>query len=298
LFACINHPERRASASSGSTPLCAQCFFNLVEKKAKTAIERYGMIKPGDRVCVGLSGGKDSSALLLMLKKLAPMIRISSLVAITLDEGISGYRDEAIQIAKSLTERLGIDHTIIRFRDLFGVELDSIASKNIKNLCSTCGVLRRRALDIAAREAGCNVIATGHTREDNAQTFLMNLVRGEPQRLARTTPNTKGIEGFIPRIKPFWYINEREVALYAYLSNIQFQENACPYRTDSLRLQVLTTLKKIEKICPNVSIALARSIERSACGLSTGYRLKSCMICGYPSTKEICKACQLTIGLA
>ncbi|MBO3802284.1 MAG: TIGR00269 family protein [Candidatus Brockarchaeota archaeon] len=258
------------------------------------------MIKPGDRVCVGLSGGKDSSALLLVLKKLAPKVGISRLVAATLDEGISGYREEAVRIAKSFAERLEVEHAVFSFGDLFGVELDDIASASKRNLCSACGVLRRRALDIAAREAGCNVVATGHTREDNAQTLLMNVIRGEPQRLARTAPKTDGVEGFIPRIKPFSYTSERDVALYAYLSGIAFQEKACPYRKDSLRLRVLTTLNKMENVRPNSHVALTRSIEKARDGLiarSPRYPLERCAICGYPSARMLCKVCQLAIEL-
>jgi uncharacterized protein (TIGR00269 family) len=258
------------------------------------------MIRPGDSVCIGLSGGKDSATLLFVLKKLAPKIRISRLVAITLDEGISGYREEAIRLAKILTERTNVDHLIIRFKDIFGLNLDDLASRYKKNLCSICGVLRRRALDIAAKEFGCKVIATGHTREDIAQTFIMNIIRGEPQRLARTTMKTDGTRGFITRIKPLSYLNEREVALYAFLSKIEFQKKACPYRIESLRLQVLTMLNKMESIDPKISINLTRSLERSRDLLGVKYRcfkLNSCTQCGYPSAKEICMVCQIIKGL-
>ncbi|MGQ9513513.1 MAG: TIGR00269 family protein [Thermoproteota archaeon] len=283
----------------GSTWLCTSCFSNLIEAKVKSAIYRYGMIKPGESVCVGLSGGKDSATLLLVLKKIAPKIRISRLVATTLDEGISNYREEAVRLAKFVAERADVEHLIIRFKDVFGFDLDDLASKCGKSLCSICGVLRRRALDMAAKEFGCKVIATGHTREDIAQTFIMNILRGEPQRLARTTSKTDGTKGFIPRIKPLSYLSEREVALYAYLFHVEFQKRACPYRVESLRLQVLTTLNKMESIYPNISTTLTRSLERSKDILSVRYRgfeLKSCTICGYPSTKDICMVCQLTRG--
>lgn len=277
---------------------CTPCFLRFTESRVRAAIERHGMVAKGDGIAVGLSGGKDSSALLLILRNLASRLHISRLVAITVDEGISDYREEAISMAKSLTKENGVEHVVIRLRDIFGVDIDAIADAVAGgSLCSTCGVLRRRALDIVARELGCQAIGTGHTRGDNAETFLMNIFRGEPQRLVRTGPKTKKIEGFVPRIKPLCYLSEREVTLYAYLSNIRFQTRTCPYRTESLRLQVLTMLKRMERVNGNVQVAITRKLDRadaSLSGICGQMRLQRCVRCGYPSVSGICMACKVT----
>ena len=78
------------------------------------------MIDPLDRVAVALSGGKDSTALLLLLHRLLPLWEDVRLIAITIDEGIAGYREETIQSAENLTGRLGIEHHCISFTSLFG----------------------------------------------------------------------------------------------------------------------------------------------------------------------------------
>lgn len=296
--ACCNHPDRKASAQVDSVWLCTSCFLRFTESKAKAAIERYEMVAAGDSIAVGLSGGKDSSALLLMLYKLASRLHIARLVAITVDEGISGYREEAISMAKALAHENGIEHVVVQLKGLFGADVDGLSETAGKSLCSTCGVLRRRALDIVARERGCDSIATGHTREDNAETLLMNIFRGEPQRLARTGPKTRMIEGFVPRIKPLCHLSEREVTLYSYLSGIRFQTRTCPYRTESLRLQVLTMLKRMENVNEKIPLTLTRALSRADATLAGKFGqtiLRSCITCGYPSTSGICMACQVTM---
>lgn len=276
--------------------LCTSCFLRFTESKAKAAIVRYGMVAAGDSIAVGFSGGKDSSALLLMLKKLAPRLHVARLVAITVDEGISGYREEAISMARALTLESNVEHVVVRLKDLFGVTVDGLSEMAGKSLCSTCGVLRRRALDLVAREQGCNAIATGHTGEDNAETLLMNIFRGEPQRLSRTGPKTRRIAGFVPRIKPLYYMSEREVTLYAYLSGIRFQTRTCPYRTEALRLQVLTMLKRMESVNEGTPLALTRALGRADSALVRRYgqkSLSSCKRCGYPSISGMCMACRV-----
>jgi len=299
MVACVNHPDSKASAEVDSAWLCAQCFLRTIELKVKAAIERYGMLATGDSIAVGLSGGKDSSALLLILCNLAARLRLSRLIAITVDEGISGYREEAISMAKSLTQENGVEHVVIRLRDIFGVDIDALTdAAGSGSPCSACGVLRRRALDIAARERGCHAIVTGHTRGDNAETFLMNIFRGEPQRLARAGPKTDKMEGFVRRIKPLCYLGEREVTLYAYLSNIRFQTRACPYRAESLRLQLLTMLKRMEKANGMVPVAITRTLDRAEASITmrNGHMsLRECVRCGYPSASGICMACKIAM---
>jgi len=298
MVVCVNHPDSKASVEVDSLWLCTPCFLRIIESRVKAAIERYGMVATGDSIAVGLSGGKDSSTLLLILCNLAARLRLARLVAITVDEGISGYREEAISMARSLTQENGIEHVVIRLRDIFGVDIDALSDAAGSSLCSTCGVLRRRALDIVAKEQGCHAIGTGHTRGDNAETFLMNIFRGEPQRLVRTGPKTKKMGGFVPRIKPLCYLSEREVTLYAYLSNIRFQTRTCPYRTESLRLQVLTMLKRMEKVNEKIPVAITRTLNKADVSLSGRHgqmRLKSCVRCGYPSASGICMACKVTM---
>ena len=167
--------------------LCGTHLVRDVEERVASTILETGQIHAGDRVAVGLSGGKDSTALLVILSRLLPTLPGASLVAITVDEGIAGYRADTMRAAKSLTQRLGVDHHIVSFRALIGDDLDTLLIRRETQACTICGILRKKALADAARAAGATAIATGHNLDDEAQSVLMNAFRGDLPRLVRTT---------------------------------------------------------------------------------------------------------------
>ena len=108
------------------------------------------IIEKNDKICVALSGGKDSSLTLYLLHKFfgeRPDIEIS---ALTVDEGISGYRQESIKIAKSLCKKLGVELHIVSFKGEFGKSLDEIVKNKKARVCTYCGVLRRYLLNKSA----------------------------------------------------------------------------------------------------------------------------------------------------
>lgn len=175
----LTEPERR---------LCAGHFIEDAETRVLVAMKHDRMISPGDRVAVGLSGGgKDSTALLLLLHPILPTLG-ASLVAITIDEGIAGYREETLRAARDLTGELGVEHAIVTFADLFGKDLDAMLVGREAQGCTVCGVLRRRALGEAVKRTGATKLATGHNLDDEAQSVLMNVLRGDlPPRLLQDT---------------------------------------------------------------------------------------------------------------
>ena len=145
------------------------------------------MIVTGDRVAVAFSGGKDSTALLLLLSNLFPAGQDVQLVALTIDEGIAGYREATVQAAEHLARRLGIEHHCISFPELFGDSLDILLKGRETQACSICGILRRKALVVAAQRTGATKLATGHNLDDEAQSVLMNVFRGDLPRLIRNS---------------------------------------------------------------------------------------------------------------
>ena len=167
------------------------------------------MIRDGDRIAVGLSGGKDSTALLLLLDKVVKEYTGVTLVAITVDEGIAGYRDETVNSAVSLAADLGIEHRIVSFPDLFGGSLDTFLKGKESRACTICGILRKKALATAARQAGANRIATGHNLNDEAQSVLMNVLRGDLPRLIRDSGKETGIF-HPPDQAPAGHLRERD----------------------------------------------------------------------------------------
>ena len=159
--------------------LCGTHLVLDVEERVRATIQETGQqISPGDRIAVGLSGGKDSTALLVILSRLLPAWPGASLVAITVDEGIAGYRADTMRAAESLTKRLGVEHRIVSFRELIGDDLDTLLTGRETQACTICGILRKKALADAAQAAGATAIATGHNLDDEAQSGPDECIQG------------------------------------------------------------------------------------------------------------------------
>lgn len=269
--------------------LCRNHFVADFQAKAKRAVRTHGWLSPGDSIAVAFSGGKDSAALLHFLHGLTCGRRDLRLYAITIDEGISGYRDPAI--AAGIAQTLGVEHHIFSFREAFGTTVDEIVRLRGDSLsCSYCGVLRRRLLNTAARSLGANRLALGMNLDDEAQSVLMNTLRGDALRLTRGDTRRAGL---IQRIKPFMYIPEREVALYAYLHVEGFLAGSCPYAHNALRADVRNLLNDYAWRHPSTRHSLVRlGEELSSIGTGTGSEPRFCPECG-ETCGETCRSCQI-----
>lgn len=283
--------------------LCRKCFTQSIENKVRATITKYHMLKFDDRLAVAVSGGKDSLSLLHILAKLKRYRPKASLVAVTVDEGIKGYRDEALDIAAQNCQKLEIPHHVVSFKQLYGLTLDELISKarekgeTALTSCAYCGVLRRRALNVAARQVKATKIATAHTLDDEAQTVLMNIFRGDIARLAKEKPVTSDVHPLlVKKIKPFCEILENESALYAYVKKIPFQDTPCPYASEALRNDIRGMLNRMEEKHVGTKFTVFRAIERLRPALEETAKkedFKNCVECGEPSALDLCKTCEL-----
>lgn len=278
-----------------STYLCREHFIEDVERKIKRDIRKYRMIEKNDTIAVALSGGKDSTALLYTLHKLFHRRPDVRLIAITIDEGIKGYREHTLKHAQSLTEQLNITHVIRSFTDYFGVGLDEMIRSG-RNPCTICGVLRKKLLNATAIELHATKLAIGHNLDDEAQTILMNYLRADIERMMRMIPGARQ-PGLVPRIKPLRSIPEREVALYIYLQGLPLDVSTCPYAATALRGDVRELLNNYEAAHPGTKYALLGGFEKiteSLVKTHTIAPLKKCTRCGGPTgNTTTCKACQI-----
>jgi len=286
--------------------LCRQHFGEDLERKVKRDIRKYKMLERGDRVAVALSGGKDSSVLLYLLHKIFQERRDLEILAITIDEGIGGYRDKTLELAVHLTKKLGIPHFIESFQNSFNINLDHLASKDKDKACTYCGVLRRTLLNKTARQLGATRLAVGHNLDDEAQSIFMNYLRGDVGRLLRLSPNGK-LPGLILRIKPLRSIPEKEVALYGIVNGLPLNSQECPYASAALRNEARRILNDYEVRHPGTKYSIVRGFDTITSAIKTLPRtsISRCRICGEPTSykdmltlgscedSSICKACLL-----
>jgi len=279
------------------THLCNEHFIQYFEKRVKKEIKKQGKTEGSCRIGVAVSGGKDSIVALQIIYEIFSKRANAEIYAITVDEGIKGYRDESINYVKKYCKKMGIDSHIVSFKDIIGTTMDEIAVKNDElGECSYCGVFRRLCLNTKAKELNVDKLVTGHNLDDMAQSILMNFTNGDMKKLARLGPHKKIQPGLIPRMMPLRSIPEKENMLYAILKNIEFHDGECPYSTRALRGDFRDIVDNLEYNNPGTRHSILNSydgIKGLLLGKYPPAELDKCSKCGEPTSQKQCKACLL-----
>jgi cytoplasmic tRNA 2-thiolation protein 1 len=281
--------------------LCKKCFLRSIESKAAKTISKYSMIEYGDKVAVGVSGGKDSLSLLYVLKMLFDEHpnNGNELVAVTIDEGIKGYRDESLQIVKDFCTQLRIESKVLSYQSLFRIDMDQAmvrrSSQKISS-CSMCGTFRRRAIDIAAETVGADTVATAHNMDDQLQTFMINLLAGDVERIGWIYPEpVQYTQTGMKKVKPFVEIYEYEIAFYALQRDVPFQSEECPYMNESIRTDLREFFNRLERDHPGIKYNAYRSMTKVSKVLRSNMspsETKKCSRCRRVSTGDLCSVCR------
>ncbi len=277
--------------------LCKNHFSDYVERRVKKDIKKQGRTTENTTFGIALSGGKDSTVTLHLMHQIFSEHPHVTIYAITVDEGIKGYRDTSLPIARKNCDLLGIEHHVISFQEALGVTMDEIASRHDElGECSYCGVFRRFCLNTKAKELGVDKLVMGHNLDDMAQSILMNFMNGDMQKLARLGPHSKVQPGLVPRLLPLRMIPEKEVMLYALVNAIEFHNAECPYSTRALRGAYRDIIDSLEENTPGTRHSIMNSYESIKDLLLEKYppmNLSSCPTCGEPTSQKQCKTCLL-----
>jgi len=196
--------------------------------RVRLAVERYDMIQDGDKIAVGVSGGKDSLVLLCALAELRRFLpRQFSLCAVTADMGFE--KSDRIQVQKNMHEeiaelcyRLHIPY-IVKETELARIIFDV---RKESNPCSLCSRMRRGVLHDLALENGCNKIALGHHYDDAAETFMLNLFF--EGRVGCFSPVTYLSRKDLTMIRPLVLTEEKEIKRFARKAALPVEESPCP----------------------------------------------------------------------
>jgi len=279
------------------THLCEDHFIDYFDRRVKKDIKKQGKTYDNKKIGIALSGGKDSIVALHIINQIFSNRSSIEIFAITVDEGIKGYRDKSIIYAKQNCKLLGIRHNIISFKETIGISLDEIA-KTKKDIgeCSYCGVFRRLCLNQKAKELNLDKLVTGHNLDDMAQSILMNFTNGDLKKLARLGPHKKVQPGLVPRMLPLRTIPEKENTLYAILKKLKFHDAECPYSLNALRGSFRDIIDTLENQNPGTRHSILNSYDNIKDDLLKKYpaaNLKKCLVCSEPTSQNLCKACIL-----
>ena len=279
--------------------LCSDCFSKSIVRKTVKTISKYKMINSGDVVGVAVSGGKDSLSLLHTLKQIS-LDHNFTLKAITIDEGIPRYRDEALDMVRTFCNKIQVEHSVYSYKELFGTTLQQsleLREKEKISSCSICGILRRRAIDFGAKELGVDTVATGHNMDDFIQTFIINLLSGDTNKIGWMDPELSNNK--TRKIKPFCEIYENEIVFYAFTNNIPFQSEECPHMNEGIRTEIRNFLNLLEKNHIGIKNNMYKSILKVSSILreEPGKIWKNCSKCGTECTGDVCAVCNTLLNL-
>ena len=274
---------------------CVKCFTQASDDEIyQTILENNLFDKNGETICIGISGGKDSTVLAYVMNKLNIEHKMNlNIQLVAIDEGIHGYRDDSLETVKENAKLLNLPLTLISYKELFNWTMDEIVSlTGLNNSCTYCGVFRRQALDLGAIKVKATKLVTGHNADDLAETALMNLLRGDFNRLPKSVECITG--GNVPRVKPFKYTYEKEIVMYAHYMKLLYFCTECTYAVSAYRGNVRELIKELEVDRSTCIIDIIHSAEKWTIDKKVKQREKiTCSVCGKVSSNKVCKGCAL-----
>lgn len=235
--------------------------MQIILKTVRKAVQQYEMIAEGDRIAVGVSGGKDSLVLALALQALSTFYSKNfEVVGITVDQRFEGVDGDFSAISDFLTQK-GIDYKIEP------TDIWEIVFKRRKedNPCSLCSRMRKGALYEAAKRFGCNKVALGHHLDDAAVTFYMNLLNNGT--LGCFSPVTELQEKGITVIRPLCLTDERDVIHVAKAQNVPIVESRCSQNGETERAHIEAVIKALGKNYKSIKEKAVGAMQRAnLCG--------------------------------
>lgn len=221
----------------------------------RKAIDDYSMIEDGDKIAVGLSGGKDSITLLMGLKALQRFYdKKFDLIAISVNPGFDFFNSDFLQ---ATCKRIGVQYV----EEKTHIKEIVFDIRKEKNPCSLCANLRRGILNSVAIREGCNKIALGHNEDDVLETFFLNLLYGGS--IGTFAPKSYMDRSGITLIRPLIYAPEKSIKTFVKKNNIELMPKCCPMDGVSKREDMKNLIHELQKDIPMVKTNIYGAIKRS-----------------------------------
>lgn len=277
--------------------LCIDHFREFIESRVGSTIRRYKIVKPGERILLAVSGGKDSISLANIMHKISSTINLK-LVVLHIDLNIGEYSRRSRGAVEGICRRLGLEYIVVDLKNDLGFTLPDFVSRlRTRRVCSLCGIVKRYIMNAVAIESNADAIATAHHADDVLTYILKNFVLQDYSYMKKLLPINRGIPGIVAtKIKPLYETYERDLALYAKYSNLDFVDMECPYKKEnSMEITIRRFIEDLEDRSPGIKVAILRKFAKThlaKAGDIEGYR--SCSLCGLVSQGDRCVFCKLT----
>jgi len=272
---------------------CASCYLDFFGQQVERGIRGQGLFTREDRVLVALSGGKDSLALALELKR-----QHYQITGLFIDLAIPGSSDLARSLVERFCERHGIT-LLVQDMAQEGLAIPLVRARLRRPTCSACGKIKRYWFNRTALEGRYTALATGHNLDDEVARLTSNTLRWDQAYLSDQGPLLEGESGFARKVKPLWRLSEFETANYAFLTGIDYHHVPCPYSKGASFTTYKHLWQQLEANMPGRKLDFYLGfLERGRQAFAqqeamSGVVLAPCTRCGYPTSAEVCGVCRM-----
>ncbi len=274
---------------------CADCFVHHCQEQVRRAIDAFDMIRPGERVLMAVSGGKDSLGAWDLLLHLG-----YETDGLYLGLGIGDYSDASGRYTRDFAADRGLKLLEVDIPAEYGFNIETAAATVRRPPCGACGLSKRHLFNQAALDGGYDVVATGHNLDDEAAVLLGNVLRWDAEYLGRQYPVLPASPGFVRKVKPLVRLSEREMAAYCVIRGIDYIVEECPMAEGNRHLAYKEALNTLEQRSPGAKANflfsfLERAHDRFAADAETERaELTPCTVCGSPTTGDVCAFCRMS----
>ncbi len=279
--------------------LCKDHFLRYYYKRFEKVLDRLDL--ENHHFLIGVSGGKDSASVAFALSKYTEKFEL-----LYLDLGITSYSEESKIAAEQLATVLGKKLNIIHFKEqhftITEAKKQTACGKLRGTICGICGLSKRFYLNKYAHEHNFTTVITGHNLDDELAFLMINLKNQDLLQLSRVGPVIKSDKdhNLLCKVKPLYYLTEKENRLFAILNNLPIHAGECPYATDNIQIEMKEHMNDLEDKFPKFKYNLTRSLRHLITAASEKLAeekvtLQDCPSCGYPTTegRSKCRFCTL-----
>jgi len=272
--------------------LCKEHYIEWFETQVTYAIKKYEMFSRKERILLAVSGGKDSLALWQALSRLGYEVNG---MYVSLGIQSDHYSEVSKQKCLQMAQKLGRKLHVVDLAQEMEASVDEL-SEIFGKVCSSCGTVKRYFMNRLSLEENYEVIATGHNLDDEVTTLFGNLMRWDETYLNRQYPVIEARAGLARKVKPLVRVYEKQVAMYAIVSGIDYIRNECPYSADATSMAYKENLGRFEADSPGLMRFFLTNFLKSRKEIrkeQENIELKHCVQCGQPTLNEVCKYCKM-----
>lgn len=269
---------------------CSDHFKRYFLGQVAKVVDKYEV---SGKICVALSGGKDSSTCVEALTHFDEI----EVKPLHIDLGIGEYSRKSLEYSQGLCDELGLELEVLDLKEEYDRTMPELDKRESGKICGICGMVKRYLMNKFAYENDFDYVATGHNLSDEVSSSFNNLanVYLTPFRGMEPVLEEKEEYKMVAKMKPLFYLKDEECQAYAEAYDIPFYSGGCPLSKDSPTHKLKDWLHELDSRMPRIMRNFAKSFMRIEEMMETGQEenLRNCENCGYATATDVCRFCRV-----